>query len=85
MGEDILRLVEGHIRTKVDRVSYKYLSFVDDVVAAMPGNKSAVSSMRYSAETVWEGKCIASPTSEEVLELALTRTPAEVLYAMLQV
>ena len=57
-GEDILRLVEGHIRTKADRVFYKDLSFVDDVVAAMPGNKSVVSSMRYSAETAWEVKCI---------------------------
>lgn len=84
-GEDILRLVEGHIRTKADRAFYKDLSFVDDVVAAMPGNKSVVLSMRYSAETAWEVKCIASPTSEEVLELAPARTPAEVFNAMLQV
>lgn len=85
-GEQIVRLVEQHIGAKIDpdRVAYKDLSFLEQMVAATQESKNVISSMRYSAETAWDGKCTASTTSKEVMEIApATRTPAEVFNAML--
>ncbi|KAK0639815.1 hypothetical protein B0T16DRAFT_497807 [Cercophora newfieldiana] len=85
-GEQIVRLVEGRIGAKVEEenVVYKDLSFVDQLVAAAPHESaSVISSMVYGAEAAWEGKCSASTTSKEVLELAPPRrTPAQVLKDM---
>ncbi|KAK0622406.1 hypothetical protein B0T14DRAFT_563859 [Immersiella caudata] len=70
---------------KVERVVYKDLLFIEDMVVAVPQeSKNVLSSVRYSAETAWDGKCTASTTSKEGLEIApATRTPAEVFDTML--
>jgi len=85
-GEEIVQLVEKHIGAKIEpeHLVYKDLSFLDDMVAATKESKNVISSMRYSAETAWDGKCTASTTSREVLELAPPiRTAAEVFEDML--
>lgn len=84
-GEQIVRMVEEHIGTKVQSVSYKDLSFVEAMADAAPqGDRHLILSMKTAAVTAWEGKCTASTTSKQVLELAApTRTPAQVLETLL--
>lgn len=84
-GEQIVKIVEGHIGTKVQSVSYKDLSFVDYMInSAPPGERHILLSLKSAAVTAWEGKCKASTTSKEVLELAPpTKTPAEALDTLL--
>ncbi|KAK4195141.1 hypothetical protein QBC40DRAFT_289579 [Triangularia verruculosa] len=84
-GREIVRLVEEHIGTRVDSVGFKDVSFIEHLVAASQETKSVVLSMKHSPVPSWDGKCTASTTSEAVLKLAApTRTPAEVLRAMLE-
>lgn len=84
-GEQVVKLVERHIGTKVQSVSYKDLSFLDSMANSAPeGDRHLISSMRNAAVTAWEGKCTASTTSKQVLALAApTQTPAEALETML--
>ncbi|KAK3898134.1 hypothetical protein C8A05DRAFT_38282 [Staphylotrichum tortipilum] len=83
-GEQIVKLVEGYIGTRVEKVVYKDMSFVDQWAAADPGSASLTMSVKHAVEPGWEGKCSASTTSKEVLELcAPTRTPVDVLKKML--
>lgn len=84
-GEQIVKLVEERIGTKVQNVSYKDLLFLDAMVNSAPeGDRHLLLSLKYAPVTAWEGKCTASTTSKEVLELAApTRTPVEVLEALL--
>jgi uncharacterized protein YbjT (DUF2867 family) len=79
-GEQIVKMVEQYIGTPVESVSYKDTLFLE----GMP--EHAVSGIRRAAEeSWWAGKCAASLTSREVLELAPpTRTPAAVLKALLE-
>ncbi|KAK4157563.1 hypothetical protein C8A00DRAFT_29566 [Chaetomidium leptoderma] len=85
-GEQIVKMVEQHIGTKVESVSYKDMSFVDGMAAVAPQeSKSVILSIKHAAETAWEGKCTASTTSKEVLALAApTRTAADGLKALLE-
>lgn len=84
-GEDIVKMVEQHIGTRVESVSYKDMSIIDEMAAAAPQeSRSLVLSVKHASETAWDGKCTASTTSKEVLELAApTRTAAAALKAML--
>lgn len=78
-GEQIVKMVEQYIGTPVESVSYRDLTFLEG------GPEHVVSAMKRTArESWWAGKCTASMTSREVLELAApTRTPAEALKALL--
>lgn len=80
-GRQIVKMVEEHIGTKVQSVSYKDLSFIESMANSVPqGDRHLILSIKDAPVTAWEGKCTASTTSKEVLELAApTRTPAEVL------
>jgi uncharacterized protein YbjT (DUF2867 family) len=83
-GEQIVGMVEQQIGTKVESVSYKDVSFVEDMAAASGYSKSVILSIKHAPETAWEGKCSASTTSKEVLDLAPPkRTVAEGFKAML--
>jgi len=91
-GQEIVRMVEERIHTKVERVVYKDLSFLEGLLkAAAPESRDSMTSLnvalslKYFAETYWEGKCTVSTTSKEVLETApAKRTPAEVFNTMLE-
>lgn len=84
-GRQIVALVEEHIDTQVEDARFKDLSFVDDMAAQAQDSKSVVMSIKFALETSWEGKCGASTTSKEVLELAAPkRTPVEVFKTMLE-
>ncbi|KAJ9144611.1 NmrA-like family protein [Pleurostoma richardsiae] len=84
-GQQIVKMVEQHIGAPVESVKFKELEFVDNMVAATRESKNVISSVKYALETSWQGKCTASTTSKEVLELAApTRTPVEVFKAMLE-
>ncbi|KAH8767302.1 hypothetical protein F5883DRAFT_554765 [Diaporthe sp. PMI_573] len=84
-GEQIVKMVEERIGTKLQSVSYKDVSFIDTMANSVPeGERHLILSIKYAPVTAWEGKCTASTTSKQVLELAAsTRTPAEVLEALL--
>ncbi|KFY53332.1 hypothetical protein V496_07697 [Pseudogymnoascus sp. VKM F-4515 (FW-2607)] len=85
-GAGIVKMVEQQIGAPVDNVSYKDLGFIDDMAAAAPQeSKNVILSIKFAAVTGWEGKCTASTTSKEVLELAApVRTPGDMLRAMLE-
>ncbi|PLB43692.1 NAD(P)-binding protein [Aspergillus steynii IBT 23096] len=88
-GEQLVGMVEQQIGTRVENVSYKDMSFLDSYLefrfAGTQDSKNVVSSIKHALEVVWEGKCSASTTSKEVLELAAPkRTPADVWKDMLE-
>lgn len=84
-GNQIIKMIEEYIGTKVENVSFKDVSFLDYAVAQSPAEmKNLIKSIKHAPETAWEGKCSTSTTSKEVLELAAPkRTPAEVLKTLL--
>ncbi|KAF4967419.1 hypothetical protein FSARC_5032 [Fusarium sarcochroum] len=84
-GRHIVTMVEGQIGTKVEDVSFKNMSFVEYMAAQSPAHKNLIMSIKHAPETAWEGKCGASTTSKEVLQLAAPkRSPAEVLKTLLE-
>lgn len=88
-GMQIVAMVEQHIGTPVEDVSYKDLSFIDMVYehkyAATWQSKNVIYSTKRAAETAWEGKCSTSTTSKEILKLyAPKRTPADTLKTLLE-
>ncbi|KAJ5931061.1 hypothetical protein N7466_006554 [Penicillium verhagenii] len=88
-GKQVVDMVERYIGTNVEQVIYKDLSFLDSLYefnyAATSQSKNVIFSIKHAAETAWEGKCSASTTSAEVLELAAPkRSPEDVLKTMLE-
>jgi uncharacterized protein YbjT (DUF2867 family) len=84
-GNQIVKMVEEQIGTKLKNVSFKDVSFIDDMAAASQESKNVILSIKHAPKTGWEGKCMASTTSKEVLELAPpTRTPAEVFKTLVE-
>ncbi|KAJ4302837.1 hypothetical protein N0V90_001728 [Kalmusia sp. IMI 367209] len=84
-GNQIVKMVERHIGTKVESISFKDTSFIDQMAAATQESKSVILSIKHAPETAWEGKCTASTTSKEILDLAAPkRTPADVWKTLLE-
>ncbi|RAL02866.1 NAD(P)-binding protein [Aspergillus ibericus CBS 121593] len=88
-GKQIVNLVEQYIGVPVENVSYKDMSDLDAYLeAAYMGDgqsRNVIWSIKHAPETTWEGKCTASTTSKEVLEIAPPQsTPAQVLQRLLQ-
>ncbi|KAJ5619335.1 hypothetical protein N7510_003319 [Penicillium lagena] len=88
-GKQIVDMVEQHIGTQVEEVSYKDMSFInllyEHIQAPNHQSKNIVLSIKHTAEMAWEGECLTSTTSRNVLELAPPKgTPAEVLAALLK-
>jgi uncharacterized protein YbjT (DUF2867 family) len=88
-GKQIVDLVEQYIGTKVDEVSYQDTSAIDllyEMKFSRTGqSKNVILSIKHAMETGWEGKCSASTTSKEVLEIAAPkRTAADVLKNLLE-
>jgi uncharacterized protein YbjT (DUF2867 family) len=85
-GKQIVQMVEDHIGVQVENVNYKDMTFIDQMAAATQESKSVILSIKHAPETAWDGKCTASTTSKEVLELAAPkRTPADVMRTLLEV
>jgi uncharacterized protein YbjT (DUF2867 family) len=83
-GDQIVEMVEKYIGTKVEDVSFKDVSFIDDMAAASKESKNVILSIKHAPETAWEGNCKAETTSKEILELAAPkRTPAQVMKTLL--
>ncbi|KAG8156498.1 hypothetical protein KVR01_013602 [Diaporthe batatas] len=84
-GEQIVKMVEKHIGTKVQSVSYKDMALVEAMVNSAPeAVRHLIMTIKGAAATAWEGKCTASTTSKEVLEIAApSTTPAEGLKTLL--
>ncbi|RSM09574.1 hypothetical protein CDV31_007680 [Fusarium ambrosium] len=85
-GLQVVTMTEEVLGTRVEDVSFRDLSFIDHMAAAQTQeSKNVILSIKYAPETAWEGKCTASTTSREVLQLAAPRnTPAEIFKAMLE-
>lgn len=84
-GRQVVALAEEALGTKVEDVRFKDLSFIDQAAAQTQESKNVILSIKHAPETAWEGKCTASTTSREVLELAAPKnTPAEIFKAMLE-
>ncbi|KAH6652341.1 NmrA-like family protein [Truncatella angustata] len=84
-GRDIVDMIEQHIGTEVKDVQFKDMSFVDQMAAASQESKNVILSIKSAANSAWEGKCTASTTSKEIIELAAPkRTPTQVLADLLE-
>jgi uncharacterized protein YbjT (DUF2867 family) len=84
-GKQIVQMVEEHIGVQVENVNYKDMTFIDQMAAATQESKNVILSIKHAPETAWDGKCTASTTSKEVLELAAPRrTPADVMRTLLE-
>jgi uncharacterized protein YbjT (DUF2867 family) len=84
-GRQIVTMIEKYIGTKVEDVRFQDLSFIDHQAAQNQESKNLILSVKYAPKTAWEGKCRASTTSKEALQLAAPkRTPAEVLKIMVE-
>nr|XP_001395595.2 nmrA-like family protein [Aspergillus niger CBS 513.88] len=88
-GEQLVGLVEKHIDTKVKDVKYQDLSFLDAMLGSQyegsGESMTVIKSIKYAPLTMWEGKCNASTTSKEILDIAPPRrTPTEVLEDLLK-
>lgn len=88
-GAKIVEMVEQYIGTKVNDVGYKEMlqmieSYYEQNFARTGESKNVIMTMRHALETGWDGKCTASTTSKEVLEIAAPkRTPSDVLRTLL--
>ena len=83
-GEQIVQLVEEHIGTKVEDVSFKDLTVIDHWAAASGDIGYLILSIKHALEVSWEGKTTASETSKEILQIAApTRTPADVMKSLI--
>ncbi|KAI1746144.1 hypothetical protein F4680DRAFT_11647 [Xylaria scruposa] len=83
-GNQVVKLVEQHIGTKVENVIFEDMSFIDFWAQNSPDPKNILS-IKHALEPVIKGLCSASTTSKEVLELAAPKgTPAQVLESMLE-
>ncbi|RAO68324.1 uncharacterized protein BHQ10_004336 [Talaromyces amestolkiae] len=88
-GKQIVQMIQQYIDAPVKDVIYKDVSFIDMIYehqfAATKQSKQVIYSVKRAPETAWEGKCSASTTSKEILELAAPkRTPADVLKTLLE-
>lgn len=88
-GKQIVSMIEKHIGAPVKDISYKDVSFIDMLYehqyAATKQSKNVIYSIKRAPETAWDGKCSASTTSKEILDLAAPkRTPADVLKSLLE-
>lgn len=88
-GKQIVEMIQQYIDATVKDVIYKDVSFIDKIYehqfAATKQSKQVIYSVKRAPETAWEGKCSASTTSKEILELAAPkRTPADVLKTLLE-
>ncbi|KAK1489128.1 hypothetical protein CTAM01_11277 [Colletotrichum tamarilloi] len=63
-------VMEEAIGEPVDNVEYRDVSLVDAMVLATKESKNVISSIKAAPVTLWEGKCPASTTSKEVIEIA---------------
>jgi uncharacterized protein YbjT (DUF2867 family) len=83
-GEQIVKMVEQHIGTRVESVIYKDVSGIAAMVDLSSASRNLALSMVHAPEPAWAGKDTTSTTSKEFLELAPpTRTPADGLKALL--
>ncbi|PKS05577.1 hypothetical protein jhhlp_008095 [Lomentospora prolificans] len=84
-GRQIVAMIEQEIGVKVEDVRFKDTLFLDHMAAQSQETKSLILSIRHAIESAWEGKCSASTTSLEVLQLAAPKiTPTEVFKTMLE-
>lgn len=88
-GKQIVDMVKQHIGVPVKDVSYRDVSFIDQLYeyqyAAAKPSKNVIYSIKRAPETAWEGKCSTSTTSNVILELAAPkRTPADTLKTLLE-
>ncbi|KAI0108588.1 hypothetical protein GGR51DRAFT_514309 [Nemania sp. FL0031] len=84
-GNQIVKMVEEYIGTKVENVIFNDMSFVDAWAAASPEPKNIILSIKHSLEGLRKGQRSTFTTSKQVLELAAPkRAPAEVLKNMLE-
>lgn len=88
-GRKIVDMVEQYIGTPVKDVSYKDVSFIEQLYeykyAATKQSKNVIYSIMQAPKTAWEGNASTATTSKEILELAAPkRTPAEVLKTLLE-
>ncbi|KAK1640742.1 NmrA-like family protein [Colletotrichum phormii] len=68
-GRDIVQWVEEAIGAPVESVQFRDVSLVDAMASATKESKNVILSMKAAPVSLWEGKCPASTTSKEVIEL----------------
>lgn len=70
---------------QVQDVHYKDTSIIKQMVANNTESRNVLLSIQHTPETAWAGKCTASTTSREVLEIAAPKsTLADIFKALLE-
>ncbi|KAI1125116.1 hypothetical protein F5Y10DRAFT_247901 [Nemania abortiva] len=84
-GNQVVKMVEQYIGTKVENVVFNDTSFIDAWAEAGPEPKNIILSIKHALESLEKRVSSASYTSKQVLELAAPKcTPAEALKRMLE-
>ncbi|KAK1658194.1 NmrA-like family protein [Colletotrichum godetiae] len=68
-GRQIVQWVEEAIGAPVESVQFRDVSLVDDMASATKESKNVILSIKAAPVSLWEGKCPASTTSKEVIEI----------------
>ena len=83
-GNQVVELIEQYIGEKVEKVSFQDLSMIDHMAEQSSESKNLILTIKQAPVTMWQGRCKASTTSKEILELyAPKRTYVDVLKALL--
>jgi uncharacterized protein YbjT (DUF2867 family) len=84
-GEQVVKMVESYMGEPVKDVKFKDVSGIEQWADSQTAqSKNIIRSITYAPVTAWEGKCKASTTSKEVLEIAAPNvTPAQVMKTLL--
>jgi uncharacterized protein YbjT (DUF2867 family) len=84
-GAQIVAMVEECIGAKVESVVFRDNSILDEMMAATPGLKDLISTMKDAADETFESPLPTVPTSQEIFNLAAPKgTPASVLALLLK-
>lgn len=80
-GEDIVKMIEERVDgVQITDVSYKDITFFDAMLEHTLYSKHVMGTIKHAPATMWEGKCKAATTTQDVLDLAAPkRTPKQVL------
>lgn len=83
-GNEIVKMAEEYLGTKVEDVSFEDTSFIDAWAATDKAAGHLILTIKYAVDTGFAGFASASTTSKGVFEIAPPkRTPAQVLKSLL--
>jgi hypothetical protein len=83
-GEEIVKLVEGHIGEAVRDVKYKDFSVVDAWAESMPEQKTMIKAVGRAGGAIWGGSALETRSKEVPAIYTPSRTAEQVLKEMVK-